>query len=250
MWQSVHRMAISWIARSILLAGALLVGHAAAQPSYFLDFYTNEVPPGWAITPTRSGTNYGIADGRFFAGSFDSSSHLSTQTDLSSSTESFEFRWDGNITHPKGGWGAQAAVQFGPQGTDRYMTRWTTVSWDSRVQIELASPTSYLSFWLDLSEGDYRFISLFAPNQITFAGSLGGTEQFRVQLSTSVNFPNVDTIELYTFQNGGPTVWMDNIWIQATSVPELPPYALLAIGLAALTRIRNAKRTPTTAVDA
>lgn len=231
--------------RSACFAAAVVVSTgASAQTSTFLDFYTNTVPTGWGLTQTRTGTNFGIANGRYFSGAFNSSSTLSTVMPELAAAKSVYISWDGNIARSTGGGFAQGAVQFGPANTERFMTRWSTYSWlPSLVYLELGTPNFSQSVPIVVPLGNYRFAAMFADDKVTFSGSLGGVEQFRTELPYSGDLIRSSSVlELYTYQYNGPDVWMDNVWITTTPVPEPGTLAYMLSALGVLRLLAKRRR--------
>lgn len=227
------------------LAFTLAASAAAAsapQTQYMLDFYTNTMPSGWHLTKNLIGNNYGIKDGRFFSGQTDSAALLWTDFRISPVAELVEFRWDGNIS--KTYWGAQSGVVLTDSLGRGITARWrtATVVNGSQVELVLATADELRRIFVEIPEGDYRFIASFTNAFASFSGSLNGVERFNTSMNISAPIvSSANRIDLWTYQTIGPDVWMDNIWIQAAVVPEPRTAALFALGVLGVAGLRKVR---------
>lgn len=206
--------------KAALLLGILVysAGCVAASPKrMLLSFDDNLIPTGWSlyVPSPGSATNYGIANGRFFAGSTDNRAILENLYDALPTTKNVTFDWFGSVVESQ--FGASQAVQFlGPDGF--YAMARITADTDLHgpgVRIEIEAPGASLSpTQLLLPVGTYHFKAEFTTSGIRFSGALNGAKMFSESLVTrSVDPQRFAAAQLFVQQTVGPDMWMDNVKI-------------------------------------
>jgi len=219
--------------KTTFVSALLSIASYATASTELYNFDDNQIPNGWTIRSVGPGSNYGISNGRFYSGSVDSSALLGTNVSLTSEVNNISFDWDGNLV--KTYWGSQGQAHiFDGSGQTLGFARWRTTTYLLGTNVEFVlsnnAQTSYT--YADVPEGEYSFQANFARGEIQFTGSIAGQTQFERTLATStLDFSLVRGYNLYTYQTIGPDVWMDNLSVQISAVPEPATAGLLLAGI-------------------
>lgn len=204
---------------------------AAQAQSISLDFNDNAVPAGWTLHATTVQTNFGFADGRFYADQLDSGAYIQREIQIAPGVNNVQVDWEGSVFQTY--WGNFSSVKLRNSSGDLFVTSIGSASynWGAAMQVLITAGGSSQSWLLPMTSGSYVFQSTFASGQISFVGTLNGSEVFSKALATpTLDLAAIDAVRLHVHETVGPRMWIDNVTISA--VPELPAQVLLLAGLA------------------
>lgn len=222
-------MRVLFAALVALIAGASSFASLAASPKQIvLRFDDNLVPFGWTLSypPPGLGTNYGIADGRLFAGPTTNTALLKTPYTVRSDTKNITIEWYGPLFYSAYGAIQQSQLvesyELSLASMARVYPNNNLFGAGTRVQVGTPEPVPPIEGQFSLPDGIYRFVSVYTEKGITFSGYLNGQLMFQVSNpGPGVVFSKVTFIDLFVFQTSGPLNWMDNVKI--TQYPCLKP---------------------------
>jgi hypothetical protein len=206
-----------------------------------LDFNDNQLPAGWTLHATTANTNFGFANGRFFAAQSDSGAYIERAIGDDASTSEISIGWEGSVFQTY--WGNFSGVNLKDTAGTLFSTSIgsASYSWGTGIQVLIRAGTAENSWILPLSHGSYSFRSTFSNGSIVFTGSLNGNEVFSKSATVAaLDLLSVEAVRLNVYETVGPEMWIDNVSISA--VPEVPIYALMLLGVVPLAIMKRRRR--------
>lgn len=225
------------ISRSLFTVLMFLASAAAhcAPLDVFLDFNNNAIPSGWSIRPgpLNTGSNYGVANGRFYAAQVDSSAFLSLTYTPSLGVAALDIEWDGSVFQTY--WGNNEGVDVVDVHGTSFSARTESNSYlyGDGILLYLGSGATPIAK-LPLAGGSYHFHTHYTDGSIQFSAALNGVEVFSYrQAAPALALVDLAAIELVVYETVGPESWLDNVHIseQVSAVPEPSMVHSLAAGL-------------------
>jgi hypothetical protein len=199
---------------SLLTSSAMASSDWAAKTTKdeFLDFNDNEIPHGWSLDVSSGGDRCGVAKRRFFAGQYENACSLESSLTILPSTQKLKVKWKGNLSQSSPGSHQGAylstsstsySVGVEPSGNGR------TGIW------VILERTGIVFSHSDLPDGTYHYTLQLSDKELTFSGSLNGTQMFsHVREVNELSLDRIQKIRLSNAVTSGSDRWMDNVSIR------------------------------------
>lgn len=232
----------------MLICGLSFHCASASAIDISLNLNDNQVPAGWILSNVSYGSNFGIANGQLFAGETNSAGWLWTSYTPTSAVSSVTMAWDGNLVNSS--YGASTGIKFTDNLGGMYdmIIGTSSVAYGSDAAFRIIGElpgggVDVYRKYVSLPHQTYRYSLTIENGAAALDVMDNGSVVFHDSYQGGAwNLTGIQQIGVYANETVGDPVYVDNIHLSSSSVPESSTLALFSLGLAGVAATRRARR--------